>query len=99
MFTVADVFFSKPLEKMSRRPVALRGGLAEGYNPSDFSDNQLWAGILVEMEHTRDPEVAMFIAMDHLTEHPRYYTHLARMERGLANTQRRKTRKSRRRGR
>ena len=81
------------------RPRALRGGLASGYDPSDFSDNQLWTGILVEMEHTRDPEVAMFIAMDHLTEHPDYYIHLARMERSLTSRRRRKTRKFRRRGR
>jgi len=84
------------------RPRALRGGLAEGYSPFDFSDRQLWDGILVEMEHTDDPEVAMFIAMDHLTEHPDYYAALARMEarlEGLSSTRRHKTRKSRRRDR
>ena len=63
-----------------KRPALLRGGLSEGRHPSEFSDKQLLAGIKVEMEHTNNPCVAGLIAMDHLVEHPEYYTHLARME-------------------
>lgn len=37
-------------------------------------------GIKVEMEHTSDPDIAKEIALDHLTEDPEYYTHLAEME-------------------
>lgn len=31
-------------------------------------------GIAVEMEHTNDPRVAEEIALDHLSEDPRYYS-------------------------
>lgn len=57
------------------------GGLAEG-RKLDLDPKQLAMGQRVEMEHTRDPAVATEIAMDHLTEDPRYYTKLKRMEAG-----------------
>jgi hypothetical protein len=37
-------------------------------------------GIKVEMEHTKDKDMAKQIALDHLTEIPDYYTRLASME-------------------
>jgi len=37
-------------------------------------------GIKVEMEHTKDPEIAAEIARDHLYEDPKYYTKLATIE-------------------
>jgi hypothetical protein len=37
---------------------------------------QLQRGIEVEMEHTTDPVTARKIALDHLREHPRYYSKL-----------------------
>jgi hypothetical protein len=49
---------------------------------SDFSPRALAKGIRVEMEHTEQRSVARRIAMDHLTEDPRYYDKLARMEHG-----------------
>jgi hypothetical protein len=49
---------------------------------SDFSPRALAKGIRVEMEHTEQRSVARRIAMDHLTEDPRYYDKLARMEQG-----------------
>lgn len=59
----------------------------EGYIPGGVSAGKLFPtdpaelrrGVLVEMEHTTDPEVAREIAMDHLYEHPKYYTKLARV--------------------
>jgi hypothetical protein len=48
----------------------------------DFSPRALAKGTRVEMEHTEQRSVARRIAMDHLTEDPRYYDKLARMERG-----------------
>lgn len=36
-------------------------------------------GVKVEMEHTKDPKVAGRIAKDHLTEDPKYYTKLAKL--------------------
>jgi hypothetical protein len=58
-------------------------GLAddEGITEYDVDPQQLEWGIRVEMEHTKDPQVAKKIALDHLTEFPDYYTRLAKMER------------------
>jgi len=49
---------------------------------SDFNPRALAKGIRVEMEHTEQRSIARRIAMDHLTEDPRYYDKLARMEHG-----------------
>jgi hypothetical protein len=38
---------------------------------------ELEKGIKVEMEHTNDPKVAKQIALDHLAEDPKYYSHLS----------------------
>lgn len=43
---------------------------------SDFDAEQLKVGIKVEMEHTKDPEVAKVIAKDHLSETKDYYKKL-----------------------
>jgi len=37
----------------------------------------------VELEHTKDKELAKDIAMDHLEEFPIYYTELDKMEKRL----------------
>jgi len=63
------------------RPPALAGGLGAGLDPRDFDPWQVRQGIAVEMEHTRDPEVALAIALDHLAEYRDYYTRLLAMER------------------
>lgn len=41
---------------------------------------QLKMGIDVEKEHTSDPVIAREIALDHLGEHPDYYTRLKKVE-------------------
>jgi hypothetical protein len=46
------------------------------YYLEDF-ENELSAGMKVEMEHTNDPETAKRIALDHLAEDPEYYQKLA----------------------
>lgn len=58
----------------------LPGGKGAGRRPSDFDPRQLKVGTAIEMEHTNDRRVAREIAMDHLTENPRYYTMLCRFE-------------------
>lgn len=60
----------------------LPGGLADKRKPSDFDRGQLKKGIKVEMEHTDDPSKAEEIAMDHLTEDPKYYDKLETLEGG-----------------
>lgn len=52
---------------------ALEGGKGDGHRPSDFNAAALAKGTRHEREHTSDDAVAREIAMDHLTEDPRYY--------------------------
>lgn len=62
----------------------LKGGLADNKKPSDFKPEQLRKGTEVEKEHVgSNSQLAREIAMDHLVEHPEYYTHLERMEKKL----------------
>ena len=56
------------------------GGKADKSKPSDFDPEQLRMGIEIEKEHTGSEDLAREIAMDHLKEHPRYYTLLKKME-------------------
>jgi len=58
----------------------LPGGLADKKTPKDFDQKALKKGIKFELEHTDDHALAKEIAMDHLTEDPRYYEKLEQME-------------------
>ena len=49
----------------------------------DYDPYWLAQGIIVEMEHTDDPEIAKEIAKDHLDEFPNYYQSLKKMENGM----------------
>ncbi len=49
------------------------GGQGDDKFPLGFDQEQLKQGVKVELEHTEDPEIALEIAMDHLTENPYYY--------------------------
>lgn len=55
------------------------GGKGDKAKPSDFDPSQLRMGIAVEMEHTKSRRLAREIAMDHLSEDPRYYTKLKKV--------------------
>ena len=52
----------------------------KGLKEEDVDPKQLEMGIKVEMEHTDNPEISKMIALDHLAEHPNYYTALKKME-------------------
>jgi hypothetical protein len=56
------------------------GGLAKRKGPKDFAPESLIRGLIVELEHTDDPLLAMEIAMDHFTEDINYYEKLATIE-------------------
>lgn len=56
------------------------GGKAAKHKPGDFDVKQLRLGVAVELEHTPDLLKALEIAMDHLVEDPKYYSHLLKME-------------------
>lgn len=56
------------------------GGLADARSVREFSRAGLIRGTGVELEHTKDPWIALRIAMDHLSEHADYYERLEQME-------------------
>lgn len=58
-----------------------KGGRADKREVLEFDLDQLLQGIKIEHEHTSDPDEALKIAMDHLSEIPDYYTRLEKMER------------------
>jgi hypothetical protein len=60
---------------------AIPGGAARNLNPRAYSARELRVGTAIEMEHTNRRAVAREIAMDHLTEDPRYYTKLCKWHR------------------
>lgn len=47
---------------------------------SKFDPEQLKLGIETEQEHTKSLIIAKLIAKDHLSEDPKYYTKLKKME-------------------
>ena len=61
------------------------GGKGDKSKPGDFDPDQLKMGIEVEMEHTKDRRVAREIALDHLSEDPRYYTKLKKVHKEHAS--------------
>lgn len=58
----------------------LEGGLGDDADVMEFDPQQIIKGIEVEMEHTKDPKIALEITMDHLKELPDYYSRLEVME-------------------
>ncbi len=68
----------------------IKGGVADKYSVEDLAkmhgvtvddiQKELTAGIEVEMEHTNSESKAREIAMDHISEHPKYYTDPSRFD-------------------
>jgi len=69
---------------MAKSKDQIPGGLGDKKSPKDFDKDQIAKGIKVEMEHTKDRDLAREIAMDHLTEDPHYYTKLETIEKHAA---------------
>lgn len=55
-------------------------GKSKDKNKSQFSPDALQQGMKVETEHTKDKQLAQRITMDHLTEDPKYYEKLKKVE-------------------
>lgn len=71
----------KPGRKLQANHNQLYGrAKREGVTAADVDPEQLRMGTRHELEHTRDRRVARQIALDHLAEDPRYYTHLKKIE-------------------
>lgn len=75
-------FFSEFETETDKPSNELKGGVGDSTAPSDVNTAELAIGTQVEMEHTNDTNVATEIALDHLTEDPKYYTKLVKA--GLA---------------
>ena len=52
----------------------------EGISEKDVDQNELSMGIKVELEHTKNKDIAKKIALDHLAEMSDYYSKLKKME-------------------
>lgn len=63
-------------KRLTYRRDAIPGGLGDKATAAQFDRDQVAKGVRVEMEHTSDPRVALEIALDHLSESPRYYDKL-----------------------
>lgn len=66
-----------PLRKIAEQ---ILGGMGDNKPDRLFIRKQLREGIKVEKEHTPSKSKAKEIAKDHLTEHPKYYSALKKME-------------------
>jgi len=63
---------------------SLPGGLADKGPPKDVDPKQVEKGLKVEKEHTSDPDLALEIVYDHLTEDATYYDKLEAIEKHTA---------------
>lgn len=54
----------------------LPGGQGDKLKPEDVDPKELEMGIKYELDHTKDKQIAQEIALDHLSEDPKYYTKL-----------------------
>jgi hypothetical protein len=61
----------------------LPGGKGDKKDLSAFDPKEVEMGLLVEMEHTADKDIAREIVTDHLSENPQYYSSLRKA--GLAD--------------
>jgi len=62
----------------------LKGGVGDNKNPAELDRSELNSGIKEEKEHTNDTDVATEIAVDHLTEEPKYYSKMKKVEKRSA---------------
>lgn len=82
-------FLSKPniskastaaIEKVAKKKEVLPGGKGDKKPDSAFKKESLKKGMKVESEHTKNKKVQKEIAKDHLTEDPKYYEKLEKVE-------------------
>jgi hypothetical protein len=62
----------------------MAGGASKGKRPENLSDEVLAKGMVIEAEHSADPDIQKKIVYDHVAElGPEYYTELEAMEKRL----------------
>src|SRR5574343_1929167 len=59
---------------------AVKGGLADGIPDDAYKSKDVKKGMKVEKEHSKSKKVQKEIAKDHLTEDPKYYDKLEKIE-------------------
>lgn len=81
----SEIYAYASLWAMNERSKVNPGGRAEkeGVSAKDFPKETIEKGIKVELEHTKDRELAEKIVLDHLAESPKYYEALDKMESDL----------------
>jgi hypothetical protein len=81
----SEIYAFASLWAMNETAKVNPGGRAEakGVTRGDFPKATIDQGIKVELEHTKDRELAEKIVLDHLAENGGYYDALAKMEKGL----------------
>lgn len=76
----AEKITTESVSKFPKITNQLKSGKGDKLTAKDVNQNQLKKGIKIEMEHTNDREKAEEIALDHLSENPKYYTDLEKLE-------------------
>lgn len=72
---------TEPTNQTPKQTVDLTGEAdRKGLTRDGVDQKEYKMGMEVEKEHSKDPKVREQIVLDHLTEDPKYYTHLAEME-------------------
>jgi hypothetical protein len=100
---ITDPRDTNMMSEKSNRPNPVEGGIGDKLDYKDVDENELDEGVKVEQEHVKNSDddedekrvKGADIAMDHLEEDPKYYTHLKEMERNAkaenkADTQKKK---------
>ena len=93
----------KRLKVEKSRPNPVKGGIGDKLDYKDVDEKELGEGIKVEQEHVKNSDddedkkkiKAADIAMDHLEEDDKYYTHLNEMEREAKEEDKADTKKKR----
>lgn len=76
--------FNFVIDKLSKtNEDIIPGGKGDSLSEKDVDPKELKMGIKVELEHTKNSNLAKEIALDHLAEDPKYYTKLKKT--GLAD--------------
>jgi len=75
-----DELMNKLKEREEHKEQVLKGGIGDNTNPDTLNQAELRKGMAVEREHTTNKAIQKEIATDHLTEDPKYYQKLAKME-------------------
>jgi hypothetical protein len=98
---MTDGLFKPAGSTKKSHPNPIKGGIGDKLDYKDVDQNELAEGINIEQEHVKNSDddedkkrvKAADIAMDHLEEDEKYYTHLDEMERKAKEEKKNETKK------